>query len=157
VRLTRVLRRIASSVVLATLVAGCGAVRFQRAWSGYEPAANVTALTPLEGRWRGEWRSAFNGHSGGLRCLLTSAEADPDRVRAWFYSTYARILFFQYQTDLAVTRAADGRLHFEGEQDLGDAVGGVYRYDGVVDGDRFHAHFRAENGDHGVFEMTRVD
>jgi hypothetical protein len=151
------LLRIATGLALATLLAGCGAVRFQRAWSGYEPAASVTALTPLEGRWRGEWRSAFNGHSGGLRCLLTSAEADPGRMRAWFYSTYARILFFQYQTDLAVTPEPDGRISFAGEQDLGQAVGGLYRYDGVVDGDRFHAHFRAENGDHGVFEMTRVE
>jgi hypothetical protein len=150
----RVLRAIVLG--LATLVAGCGAVRFQRAWSGYEPTASVAPVASIEGRWRGEWRSAFNGHSGGLRCLLTSA-ADPGRARAWFYSTYARILFFQYQTELALTPEADGRVFFAGEQDLGQAVGGVYRYDGVVDGDRFHAHFRAENGDHGVFEMTRVE
>lgn len=154
------------ALALTPLFGACGAVRFQRAWSGYEPPAELADTSPaqpapsspasIEGRWRGEWRSSFNGHSGGLRCLLTPVE-DPGRVRAWFYSTYASILFFQYQTELALSLAPDGRVFFEGEQDLGKAVGGVYRYDGVIDGARFHAHFRADNGDYGVFEMRRVE
>jgi len=135
------------------LATGCGALRFQRAWSGYEPAAQPVA-GQLEGRWRGEWRSEWNGHSGGLRCLAT--RLDEEHCSAWFYSTYALVLFFQNEVRFELRRDAEGTLHFAGEQDLGAAIGGLYRYEGTVRGDEFHARYLAENGDHGVFEMRRV-
>ena len=109
----------------------------------------------MEGRWKGEWRSEWNGHSGGLRCLLRPKE--DGRYSAWFYSTYALILFFQYETEFQVATEEDGTQLFVGEQDLGQMVGGVYRYEGTVVGDQFQATFQAENGDHGVFEMRRVE
>jgi hypothetical protein len=138
-------------LALALLVSGCGAMRFQNAWSSF---AERTPEVDMEGRWEGGWHSHWNGHSGGLRCVVTREQEG--RYRAWFYSTYARVLFFQYQTELAVTAEAVGTQRFEGEQDLGAAVGGVYHYRGYVAGDEFHAHYRAENGDHGVFAMERV-
>lgn len=134
------------------LTSACGGIRFQNAWSNYEPRAGRGAL---EGRWRGEWRSEWNGHSGGLRCLLTPQ--DEAHVQAWFYSTYATLLFFQHELVFDVRAEPDGSQHFEGEKDLGEAIGGVYRYVGTVSGDDFHATFEAQNGDHGVFEMRRVE
>lgn len=139
-------------VIAFVLLPSCGAIRFHRAWSDFEPAQSVTGM---EGRWKGEWRSEWNGHSGGLRCLMTRQE--DGRYLAWFYSTYAGLLFFQYETVLAVTAEEAGAIRFEGEQDLGKAIGGVYRYDGEATQERFTATFQAENGDHGVFEMERVD
>lgn len=109
----------------------------------------------MEGRWKGEWRSEWNGHSGGLRCLMT--RQGEGRYRAWFLSTYARILSFQHETEFQITAEEQGTLHFEGQQDLGQAIGGVYRYEGTIAGDDFRATFQAENGDHGLFEMRRVD
>jgi hypothetical protein len=151
--------RILLVVTLAYVTAGCGAIRFQRAWSRYQPPADPTgsgdAPAGLEGRWKGEWRSEWNGHSGGLRCLMT--RLDDGRYRAWFLSTYARILSFQHETEFLVTAEEGGTLGFEGQRDLGQAIGGVYRYQGTVAGDEFRATFQAENGDHGVFEMRRVD
>jgi len=130
----------------------CGALRFHHAWTDYEPSVE---RTPLDGRWRGDWRSEWNGHAGGLHCLMT--REDDEHVQAWFYSTYASILFFQHQVLFRLRREPDGTLHFEGENDLGAAIGGVYRYTGTVAGDDFHATFEAQNGDHGVFEMRRVE
>jgi hypothetical protein len=144
--------RLATLLLLLLLAPGCGAIRFRNAWSGF---AAETPRTGMEGRWKGGWRSEENGHSGGLRCVMT--REDEEHYRAWFYSTYARILFFQYQTVFTVVGEEDGTLAFEGREDLGKAVGGVYTYEGTVRGDAFEATFRAENGDHGVFEMTRVD
>jgi hypothetical protein len=109
----------------------------------------------MHGRWKGEWRSEWNGHSGGLRCLMTREEEG--RYRAWFYSTYAGVLWFQYETLFTVTDEDAGTQRFEGEQDLGSTIGGLYRYEGRVVHDEFRATYRAENGDHGVFEMHRVD
>lgn len=150
-----ILRRLLLAAALALLATGCGALRFQHAWSSFEPAATGPDELGVAGRWRGEWRSERDGHSGGLRCLMTRRDAE--RYRAWFYSTYAGILFFQYETELSVTAREPGLVRFAGEQDLGAAVGGVYRYEGTVAGDRFTATYRAENGDHGVFVLRRVD
>ncbi len=146
------LRRLVLIVGTFLLASGCGAVRFQRAWSRFETGAEQDGL---HGRWKGEWRSEWNGHSGGLRCLIE--REDEKRHLAWFFSTYARLFFFQHEVAFQVTRGADGTLSFEGEQDLGASFGGVYRYTGSVAGDSFHATFQAVNGDHGVFEMRRVD
>ncbi|NOT31562.1 MAG: hypothetical protein HOP15_14030 [Planctomycetes bacterium] len=154
-------RRILFVVALALLATGCGAIRFQRAWSSYEPSNyEPTSHAPgtgagMPGRWKGEWRSEWNGHSGGLRGLMT--RVDDGHTRARFFSTYASLLFFTHETVFHVVGEQDGVLHFEGEQDLGQAFGGVYRYAGTVVGDSFRANFTAENGDHGVFEMQRVD
>jgi hypothetical protein len=144
--------RLLAAAALALLACGCGAIRFQHAWSSFEPGAERGGL---EGRWKGEWRSEWNGHSGGLRCLIT--RRDERHSVAWFYSTYARILFFQHEVLLHASQDPDGTLRFSGEQDLGAAIGGVYRYEGTATQDSFHATFQAENGDHGVFEMRRVD
>ena len=148
------MRRLLSGLGLMLLVTGCGAIRFNRAWSAYEPR-ECGSGSGMEGRWKGEWRSEWNGHSGGLRCLMTREE--DGLYRAWFFSTYAGLLFFQYETLFVVTVEEAGLQCFEGQQDLGRAIGGVYRYEGRVEQESFVSTFRAENGDHGVFEMQRVD
>lgn len=145
-------RRLLLGVVLALLVPGCGAIGFQRAWASFEPAAEGVGM---EGRWKGEWRSEWNGHSGGLRCLMT--RTDETSYLARFYSTYAALLYFRHETLFHVLKEEAGTLSFEGEQDLGRTIGGVYRYAGTVAEDTFRATYQAENGDHGVFEMKRVD
>ena len=145
--------RVALGIALSLLASSCGALRFNRAWSSYEPADGRSAM---EGRWRGEWRSEWNGHSGGLRCVMTRDD-EGDDYRAWFYSTYASLLFFQHRTLFRVTAREGEALRFEGDEDLGKAIGGVYRYEGTVEGDSFRAEFHAENGDHGVMEMRRVE
>jgi hypothetical protein len=144
--------RIVLGVALALLASGCGAIRFNRAWARHDSSSEPRGMA---GRWAGEWRSEWNGHSGGLRCLMTQ-EAE-QRYRADFFSTYARLLYFRYQTVFRIVDERDGTLRFEGEQDLGQAIGGLYRYEGTVQGDAFRATFRAENGDHGVFEMRRAE
>lgn len=132
------------------LCTSCGTLRFNHAWHRVKESESAHAF---EGRWTGTWKSEFNGHAGGLRCIV-SAE-DDGRFLAWFHSTYSGFLTFQYKTHFAVTDE-EGRIHFRGEQDLGSLVGGVYQYEGTVEGDQFRATFRAENNDHGVFEMERV-
>jgi len=137
---------------LLALAPGCGAWRFHDAWSDFEPSAGASGM---EGRWKGEWRSEWNGHSGGLRCLMTPGQ--DGRFDAWFFATFAAILFFQYETEFTVVADEGGVQTFEGEQDLGKTAGGLYRYRGTVVGDEFRATFEAANGDHGVFELRRVD
>lgn len=145
--------------LLASLLASCGSVRFERAWD--RAAAPVAARpapageAPLRERWEGEWRSDWNGHAGGLRCLMW--RVDEHHVHAWFLSTYARILSFEHDTLFHLEPRGDGSFTLSGSQDLGELVGGVYTYSGQLDASSFHADYAAENGDHGVFELRRVE
>jgi len=142
---------------LALSLVSCGSVRFERAWErASEPVtAAATEQEPLRERWEGEWRSEWNGHSGGLRCLMW--RVNEQHLHAWFLSTYARILSFEHDTLFHLEPSAEGGFTLSGSQDLGSLVGGVYTYSGSVDANSFRATYKAENGDHGVFEMKRLE
>ncbi|MEM7307479.1 MAG: hypothetical protein AAF682_12450 [Planctomycetota bacterium] len=139
-------------LLLGSGLPSCGAVIYRYQWARFELDGEARGM---EGRWRGDWRSEWNGHSGGLRCMLT--EQAPGAYGAYFYSTFALVLFFRHETVFYVIEEEGGVLRFEGSQDLGQGFGGVYTYRGTVEGDLFRATYGAENGDHGVFEMRRVE
>lgn len=144
-----------SCVVLGLLLVfgatSCGTLAYDRAWDSH---VTDDPQDPMQGRWRGRWSSEWNGHSGGLRCLMTREEEG--RYLARFHSTYGWLLSFRHETIFVVTGEEQGALRFEGSEDLGSLVGGVYTYAGRVAGDDFEATYSAENGDHGVFTLTRV-
>jgi hypothetical protein len=147
----RMLRALAPVLALF-LTSACGSVRFERAW---DAAAEPAAASAGPERWQGEWRSDWNGHTGGLRCLME--RVNEQHLHAWFLSSYARVLSFEHATLFHLTPRADGSFALSGAQDLGKLVGGVYRYEGSLEHATFHATYTAENGDHGVFEMQRVE
>lgn len=138
------------AVVLAT--SSCGTFAYNRAWESFDAVADGD---PMVGRWQGDWESESNGHSGGLRCMLT--RVDEGAYFARFHSTYGWFFFFRHETTFHITGEEEGTLRFEGAEDLGKAFGGLYRYTGTVAGDRFEARFEAENDDFGVFRMQRVE
>lgn len=143
--------RIAGALLLG-LLASCGSLAYQRAWEAFD-AERVD--DPAVGRWEGTWRSEWNGHSGGLRCMTTRAEEGAYLAR--FHSTYGWFLSFRHEARLRVVEKDGEALRFEGDEDLGAAFGGVYQYEVEVRGGDFEARYRAENGDHGVFSMRRVE
>jgi hypothetical protein len=123
-------------------------------------AATAPATDPLAGRWQGRWVSQVNGHSGGLRAIITYAPqtvtAD-QHYTAEFDASYMGILRFGYGMSLVTKSARDpagGPVSFHGEEDLGSMAGGVYRYNGTTDGTTFNATYESKD-DKGRFEMTR--
>ena len=140
------------AAVLALATSSCGTLAYDRAWQHFDAVADASGLV---GRWKGEWESEWNGHSGGLRCMLT--REDEDVYLARFHSTYGWLLSYRHEILFHVVGQDEGVLRFEGSEDLGELIGGVYRYRGSVVGDRFEARFEAENGDHGTFRMRRVE
>lgn len=144
-------RRLVRVLGVLLFLTGCGTFKYNRAWSRFEA---VPESSHFEGRWKGEWESAWNGHSGKLRCMVSFEEEN--RYLAWFHSTYG-VFSFRHEVIFTLTEESDCQLQFEGEEDLGKMFGGVYRYRGTVSGDAFRATYAADNGDHGVFDMTRVD
>ena len=144
-------RRFPLLIVLAPLLV-CGCSRFESDWR--TPALrNVPSGDPLEGRWKGNWKSTPSGHSGSLRCIMT--RVDDDTYRARFNASWALLLRFEYAVDMQVERR-DGVAYFKGAADLGKAMKslGVYHYDGHADGRVFHSTYKSPK-DQGYFQMKR--
>jgi hypothetical protein len=135
------------SLVLAGLVCGCSS--FNREWRrmGEQPPPANT----LSGRWEGHWASDANAHQGKLRCIIT--HQTNDLYAAWFRASYMTILRFNYTVPLRVESRESG-WRFRGEEDLGAAAGGVYRYVGSATPTNFHSTYDSKY-DRGIFEMQR--
>jgi hypothetical protein len=134
--------------LLALITSGCSS--FNREWRQAQKAP--VRLDSLEGRWEGRWLSDANGHNGNLRCLITRTNGTEYAAR--FRATYLWVLRFSYTVSLQV-EAHDGGWRFRGEEDLGKAAGGLYRYAGTATATNFHSTYDSKY-DHGVFEMNRV-
>ena len=138
---------LAALVLLVMCVSGCS--RFHGAW---KRAAEAPAPTSgLEGRWEGVWVSDHNGHHGRLRCLVTHQSNGV--YQAWFHAKFQKIFSFAYKVPIQVEATADG-YRFHGQEDLGTMAGGLYTYDGSVEGTNFFSTYKAKY-DYGTFRMGR--
>jgi hypothetical protein len=133
--------------------AGCSTFNadFEKARTAAPDSADPAPSAPMLGAWEGTWLSAENGHTGGLRSI---ASALPDgRVEARYHATYGWFFTFEYTVPMTVDR--DGAAcRFQGSADLGWMAGGMYTYDGRVEGDTFRCEYRS-GSDHGTFTMSR--
>ena len=136
--------------VLAVTIWISGCSTFESDWER-GLAEPKDAAASLRGAWEGTWRSDANGHHGGLRAIVTEA-AEGSIAR--YHATYGCCFTFEYSVPLRV-EVRHGTAIFRGEADLGWLAGGLYRYEGTVEGDRFSSTYRSE-ADHGVFTMRRV-
>ena len=130
----------------------CGCSAFERDWEAAGKAPEQPRAGAIEGRWEGGWKSEASGHEGGLRCLLTrSAEG---KLEARYRATYACCFSFEYTVPMETVQDSDA-VRFRGSADLGWFAGGVYEYEGSVQGNRFLSTY-SSSGDHGTFDLTRV-
>jgi len=138
--------------LLLLVTTGCYECRWSAAGKEAVPADSIA------GRWQGTWQSNHNGHSGGLRCIISDITAD--QFKADFKASYGWLFTFTYTATMRVTagssRPASGPayVYFKGEEDLGWLAGGLYQYDGKVGPTLFFCNYKS-GGDHGTFQMTR--
>ena len=138
-------------LVLSVFSTGCA---YECRWK--KAGQTPTAGDSIDGRWSGTWQSDANGHSGGLRCIVTPA---PDgHYQADFKASYACIFSFGYKMTMNVkAKDADTRpavVYFTGEADLGWLAGGKYTYEGRATPTDFFCQYKSE-GDHGAFRLVR--
>ena len=138
--MTNILRGI--SHTLAAVTSNCS--DFETAW---QSARNQG----LEGHWIGEWHSDVNEHHGELRCVLQ--QIDENHFRAFANAKYAKFMRVCYTVELRFEQMAEC-LHLEGEADLGELAGGVYRYDGVLTATEFNCRYECKY-DRGAFSLRR--
>lgn len=142
----------------ALMLGGCSS--FEREWksAAHRPVAGSTARADrFAGAWDGQWTSEKHrlpsgaAAGGRLRCVFTPI--DETHYRARFHADW---LVFATGYEAIFTAERRGSvLAFRGEHDLGAIFGGVYRYEGRVTAEQFHARF-ASRSDFGRFEMGRV-
>lgn len=142
-------KRLVPSLALLALMLLSGCSTFSRDWKA--AAAKPMPANSVEGRWEGKWHSDHNGHTGGLRALVTKLESGQYEAR--FHATYAVVLSFSSTVNLDV-RPAGGLQQFSGSADLGKAAGGLYHYEGKASGTNFFSTYKCLS-DHGTFQMTR--
>src|SRR5690349_1884503 len=115
---------------LSLLAGGCSS--FSREWKA--ALQRPIPTEGLAGPWEGRWVSDATGHNDRLRCVI--AEESTDRYKADFHANYKKIFHFGYSVPLEVRRKGS-EYEFSGEADLGKLAGGVYTYEGTVNGTNF--------------------
>ncbi|MBI5772702.1 MAG: hypothetical protein HZA89_03040 [Verrucomicrobia bacterium] len=135
------------SLALLFFTAGCSS--FHRDWK--QRAAPAPAPDALEGRWEGTWLSGANGHTGKLRCIVTRIEGDKYQFQYW--ATFWKIFRASY-TVYFDAKKSGVTYQLTGTSDLGWLGGGVYEYQGAVNGTNFSATYKSK-ADHGTFKMSR--
>lgn len=142
------LLRFAVGLFLTTLLPSCG-FAFRSAWE----KAPVT--TGAEGKWSGTWHSDATGHKGTLRCVV-STPVDSKGGHEFFYqATWKKILSGSYKAVHNVQKKKDGSHTFKGEHKMPDWAGGLYHYEGTIQGDSFNACYESSM-DKGTYTMKRV-
>ena len=142
-------KQVVRGVALAALLVLSGCSTFNRDWKA--AAVKPMLANSVEGRWEGKWHSDHNGHTGGLRALVT--KLDSGQYEARFHATYAVVLSFSSTVNLDV-RPAGGLQQFSGSADLGKAAGGLYHYEGKASATNFFSTYKCPS-DHGTFQMVR--
>ena len=102
-------------------------------------------------RWAGTWKDTrVANHGGELQC--SAQKTGDNQWAARFYGNCGR----EYSYEVPMAGTSDGkRVAFEGTVDLGEKDGGVYTWNGHMEGDKFVGEYSTARGKAGVFEMTR--
>jgi hypothetical protein len=134
-------------------VLGCGllsscSVSFDRDW---RTAVAAGPKPGVEGAWSGTWQSEATGHTGKLRCVVGPAQKSEHDFH--YHATWS-FLSGAYHAKHLVTQTATGSK-FQGQHRMPDWAGGLYTYQGTIQGDDFHAKYQCAK-DRGSYTMKRV-
>lgn len=149
------LLRFALLALALSFLPSCG-TEFRQAWNrDLCPAPPTT--NGVVGKWEGTWLSEATGHTGTLRCVVSSPhQSSAKGDHEFFYrATWKTILSGSYKAIHNVKKQKDGSHVFKGEHKMPDWAGGLYHYEGTIKGDEFRADYKSAM-DHGTYTMKRV-
>ena len=138
-------------VLLATvgLVGLTGCSSFHKEWKAAMKGPAPT--NSINGPWIGDWKSDANGHHGSLKCVVT--KTSDTTYRAHYRAHFWKILWYSYAATLNGNEK-NGVVVLQGEADLGNLAGGVYKYEGTATPIEFRSSYSSKY-DHGNYQMTR--
>jgi hypothetical protein len=136
---------------LPLLLSSCS-LSFNREWKSAIKTGPYSGT--VEGAWEGTWKSDVNGHNGRLRSVVGPVKNAEGEHSFHYHATWAKILSGGYRADHRV-RNIKGVFVFQGQHKLPGWAGGLYTYEGTVNGDDFEARYECDL-DKGTFRMKRV-
>lgn len=135
---------------LTVLLSSCS-LSFKKEWKA---ALKAGPQPGLVGAWEGEWKSESTSHHGRLRSVVGPEKNNEGDHPFHYHATWAGILSGSYRTDHRAQKKGKHWI-FKGQHRMPSWAGGLYTYEGTVDGDEFSARYDCEF-DEGTFRMTRV-
>lgn len=115
---------------------------------------------PAIGRWEGQWFFKVGQRlvpGGKMGCLVE--RTGPDAWKATFEAEWGKTKDREAQAGIWKVsldgRREDGKIVFGGDVDLGAASGGVFNWNGSIDGDSFDGEYRSKMVN-GSFQMKRA-
>jgi hypothetical protein len=132
---------------LPLITGGC--TSFDHDWQ--KAARDFPAPDDIQGRWTGTWVSEVNGHTDGLRCVITKREDGIYKAR--FLARYHKVLSIGSVVPLKV-QVANNEFTFTGDKGLGWLKGGMYHYEGRATATNYFSTYSCKY-DHGTFQMGR--
>jgi len=146
-------RQFARRGLLFLLVLGlnsCAGGRFERAWKQGQ-GQNAQDLT---GSWEGKWLSHSNGHTGGLRCIVSQVNGSQDDYSFQYQASWGEFLRGIFTIQCKALRTGPQRWKVSGSKDLGPLLGGEFSHQGAITPQAVHAEYHSQL-DHGVMELKR--
>jgi hypothetical protein len=129
-----------SLLAVAILAAGCAHTR--------ESQLADTVSGYYEGNWYGP---NPDRPLGELTCTIVPA--GPGAWDATFFATYGGA--GEYEVALQGHREGE-RVIFGGDVNLGETAGGIFTWNGAIEGDQFNGTYTSK-GINGTFRMTRAE
>lgn len=140
--------RVVGMMLVMSFVSGCSTLynsKWKQAGQETNPTVEVHRL------WEGTWTSDVNQHQGRLRCIVSEPSAGQFDLHFWAtWSVFAGA----YHVSATVESTESGYA-FSGEKNLGKLAGGIYRFEGTIEGEAFESRYMS-NKDQGRFSLTRA-
>jgi hypothetical protein len=137
---------------LALGLTSCGTFQFKR---DFKAAAKAPPQESALGAWSGTWTSSANGHHGKLQCLVTAPVMPNEPYQFRYRATWMKVLSGTFSAQHTVFPQGPSQSTFSGQHQMPSWAGGLYSYEGKINGNAFHAKYDSVM-DQGDYRMTRV-
>ena len=143
---------LAAAILSVALLTSCGS--FEKKWTESVTAYESGAVKSPEGPWKGSWTTKTNGHTGGLRAIVSESEKKPGELDFHYHATWGEKNNIEggYKVGFPAQRRGSRTL-VDGSKSLG--IFGTFGHKATITPSQFKATYSKKSGVLGYFNMTR--
>ena len=139
--------------ILTVFLNSCASPRFEREWdrsvADYQQHGSRTPVGP----WMGSWKTKNDGHTGGLRCIVSEVEKNPAKLEFWYHATWGKGFAAPFKVRYPVKKREEGHYLIEGGGGLG--IFGYFKHEAEITKNSFSATYSNRKGEVGAFDLHR--